>query len=155
MKTRPLALLLLCAGCSHPDYRGSIQQVLDGRRELRDQIMHAPVNKIEWMEVADMTRHTLIFNVQDYALVLRSISLKDCPQDFCQAWNGYLSAWNYRAHEFASPVYLLPARPAMLNGDFIETYVGVGSSADEGERRTQSAWQKLQAVSVKYGARTE
>jgi hypothetical protein len=129
--------------------------VLDARTLTRNQILHTPRNRVELMGVAKMNPNTLIFDAQDYALILRSISAQGCPSDFCRAWSDYVSAWNFRARTSPNPVYVLQAGLTPAQSETAGAFDEGGDSKSGGETRTVTAWQTVQEVSARYGAQAE
>ena len=94
MKLLLLALfLVVVAGCAthkhsqhEPDFKAAIQRVLDERRDIRSVISHPPRDEAELAGIARMNPDAQIFNVEDFALRLPTISLKGCPADFRDAF---------------------------------------------------------------------
>jgi hypothetical protein len=150
-----LALLVIGSGCSHPDYQGAIQRVLDDRCTTRNQITHPPRNRIELMGVAGMNTNTLIFDAQDFALILQTISARGCPEDFRQAWSGYVSAWHYRANATGQPFYVLEAGVELSQSESAAAFYEGQPSNGDGESRTVAAWKTVQRISDRYGARAD
>jgi len=155
MKLLWLLCLCICSGCSHPDYKAAIQHVLDARIQIRNEFTHAPRDRTELMSVARMNPKALIFDAQDYALVLQTINPKDCPTDFRQAWSGYVSAWHYRANATDSPSYVLETGRELSQSETEGAFDEGHSSNSDGESRTVSAWKAVQDVSTQYGVSTE
>ena len=150
MKLLLLALfLVVVAGCAthkhsqhEPDFKAAIQRVLDERRDIRTVISHPPRDEAELAGIARMNPDAQIFNVEDFALRLPTISLKGCPADFRDAFGAYVTAWTERAA--ANPAVLLLVSPGPQL-----------PSSDAPVQPTETAWKAVQAVCTQYGIAAE
>ena len=150
-----MLLLVLVSGCSHPDYRAAIQQVLDARVQTRTQTTRHPKDRTEVMGLASMNPNAVIFDAQDYALILSTINPAKCPGDFRHAWSVYVSAWHYRAFANDNPSFVLQSGMEISQSESVGAFdEGSGANGD-GESHTVSAWKDVEDVSAKYGANAD
>jgi hypothetical protein len=151
MKSLYLLLFVLCLaigpGCAthhkkskaELDFRAAIQHVVEARADIRTVISHSPRNAAELNDIAQMDPNALIFNVQDFAQRLQTISLKGCPADFRVAFENYVAAWNARAAANPALLLLLNAGPERQAVD-----------APPSKEPTEVAWQAVQTVITKH-----
>ena len=126
-------------------FKKAIQQVMDARRDIRTVICHPPRTQTELVEIADMDSTALLFSARDFSERLKTLSLKDCPDDFKDAFTDYVAAWNDRAA--ANPDLLVLVQTASTSQ--------LGPVQNPNAERTEGTWNVLKAICKKYHVTVE